>query len=93
MQVFDSRLSKCPACNVTRLRPKEKQLIARNVEDILQKQDAAGHLELMESESAMYENIKDINAQFLQQSDVATKIRKKVWKKSSSKKRTSFGIQ
>ena len=37
------------------------QTIAKNVEDILQKADAADYLEVMEEEAAMHETIRDLN--------------------------------
>ena len=44
------------------MRTKEKQLVAKNVEDILQRADAAEYLELAEEEEAIFESIRDINA-------------------------------
>ena len=62
MQVHDQGASKCPACKVGSLRTKEKQVIARDVEVILQRQDAADHLEVIEEEQGIINTIKDLNA-------------------------------
>ena len=60
--MFDSKASKCPTCSTLRLRIKEKQIISRNVEEILLKADAAEHLELLEEETRLHEVVKDLNA-------------------------------
>ena len=62
LQVFDAKASKCPSCTTMRLRTKEKQLIARNVEDILMKADAVEHLEIMVEEQNKHDAIKELNA-------------------------------
>ena len=62
IQVFDAKLTRCPGCKAARLRTKDKQTIAKDVEDILQKADAAEHLELLEAEEKVFENIREINA-------------------------------
>ena len=60
--MHDQRAQKCHACKSLRLRTKEKQVIARDVAEILQMQDAAEHLEVLEEERQIFENIRDINA-------------------------------
>ena len=44
------------------MRTKDKQTIARSVEDILQKADAEEHLQMLEKEEEAFEAIRDLNA-------------------------------
>ena len=37
-------------------------MISRNVEEILQKADAVEHLEILEEENKLHEDVKDLNA-------------------------------
>ena len=64
LRVLDDKLTKCPNpdCKAQRLRTKEKQLLAKNVEDILQRADAEEILADEEEERKHFEEIRELNA-------------------------------
>ena len=90
LQIFDSRVSKCPACQTQRLQTKQKQLLNLNVEEILQKADAADHLEILEEEQKLHETIKELNASIAAAEKRGSKDTKEILEKELADVRKSL---